>query len=67
MIQVTVNGEDRELESNTTLAQLVESLGLPKDGIAAAVDRHVVPRTQHATTELTDGCSVEIIRAVGGG
>ena len=66
-MHVIVNGEPREVSPTTTLADLIAELGLPADGIAAAVDHTVVPRTQHADTPLTEGCRIEIIRAVGGG
>lgn len=64
---VRVNGEERELANGSTIADLLVSLDLDRDGIAVAVDRKVVPRSQHPQTVLSNGQQVEIIRAVGGG
>jgi sulfur carrier protein len=35
--------------------------------MAVAVDGEVIPRSQHATIELTEGARVEIVTAVQGG
>ncbi|TNE86546.1 MAG: sulfur carrier protein ThiS [Deltaproteobacteria bacterium] len=66
-MNVVVNGEARDLPAGTTVKALLAELGLDRDGIAVAVDRRVVPRSRHESTELAEGQSVEIIRAVGGG
>jgi len=66
-VEITVNGQVRPVEPGTTVAQLLESLGVPTTGVAVAVDRQVVPRSSHASTVLFEGNSVELIRAVGGG
>ncbi len=67
MITVHVNGEEQQLRAGTTVRQLLSSLGLDRDGIAVAIDRKVVPRSQHGTHQIEEGASVEVIRAVGGG
>lgn len=64
---IFVNGEPRSVAPETTIAALLETLGLNRDGIAVAIDRQVVPRSQHAQRKLPDGARVEVIRAVGGG
>lgn len=66
-LQIRLNGEDREVDEDTTVEALLRSLGLARDGIAVAVDLVVVPRGQHAGRVLRPGESVEIIQAVGGG
>jgi len=66
-VNVVVNGTDRELPPGATIRDLLDRLGLPEDGIAVAIDREVVPRSQHKARVLAEGQSVEVIRAVGGG
>jgi sulfur carrier protein len=66
-IEVHVNGRARELPEGTTLGDLLAELGLDHDGVAVAVDREVVPRSQRDTRTLAAGARVEVIRAVGGG
>lgn len=64
---LTVNGEPREVGDGTTLDALIETLGVRRDGIAAALNDEVVPRARHAGTTLHDGDRLEIIVAVAGG
>lgn len=64
---IELNGEQRHIAPNTTLGGLLDELGVPRDGVAIAIDGEVVPRTLHDQTVLIRGMRVEIIRAVGGG
>ena len=65
-MKIKVNNQEVETTS-ATLADLVKELKLPAEGIAAAVDNVMVPRTQWDAKALTDGCAVIIIRAACGG
>jgi sulfur carrier protein len=67
MTTVTVNGVSKNLVRGTTVGELLEGLGLRTDGVAVAVNRRVVPQSEHASHVLTHGSKVEVIRAVGGG
>ena len=64
---VVVNGERRELQHDTTIADVVRSLVEADRGVAVALDGEVVPRSAWATTRLRDGHHVEVLRAVQGG
>jgi sulfur carrier protein len=66
-MQVTVNGESRQVSQDLTLAQLVRELGLEKNPIAIELNREVVPRDRHGATRLRDGDRLEIVTLVGGG
>ena len=66
-MKLRVNGEEREVEDGLSIAGLLDLYGLNRNGVAVAVAGHVVPRTEHEKTVLTDGQAVEVIRAVGGG
>jgi sulfur carrier protein len=64
---VLVNGEQRELQAETTVADVVRSLVDAERGVAVALDGEVVPRSAWTTTRLRDGHRVEVVRAVQGG
>lgn len=64
---VVLNGEDAELASGATVLDALEVLGLPRTGVAVAVDGSVVRRGDWAATPLTDGARVEVLTAVQGG
>lgn len=66
MLQIQVNGEDREVAA-TTLTGLVEELGLDPRKVAIERNLEIVPKSLHATTALTDGDRIEIVQFVGGG
>jgi sulfur carrier protein len=66
-VQVTVNGEPRELAGGTTVADLVAALGLGPRRIAVELNRAIVPRAEYAARPLGEGDTVEIIHFVGGG
>jgi len=66
-LRLRVNGDEREVAPGSSVHDLVLALQLPPDGVAVALGREVVPRSQYAETPLEDGSQVEIVRAVGGG
>jgi sulfur carrier protein len=67
VLNVSVNGESRELATGTTLDTLVAGLTAAPSGVAAAVNEAVVPRSQWSGTLLDDGDRVEVLTAVQGG
>jgi sulfur carrier protein len=66
-VTATINGERKELPDGTTLAGLLDRLGVPASGIAVAVNDSVVRKSAFDSHALGDGDTVEIIRAVAGG
>lgn len=67
MKKIVLNGKDYEVLGDITLEMLVESLGMPKEGTAVAVNSEVIPRKLHPLRQIEAGDRVEIIRAIGGG
>lgn len=65
-MQVFVNNKEVDTQA-TTLSTLIEQLGMPAQGVAAAVDNEMVPRTQWADFPLATGAKVTIIKAACGG
>jgi sulfur carrier protein len=66
-MQITVNGDAREVPSGITVRGLVEHLGLTDGPVAVERNREVVPRAEHPSTELQAGDVLEIVHFVGGG
>jgi sulfur carrier protein len=66
-MRIEVNGDGREVADGTTIADVLVASGLPANGIAVALDGEVVPRNDHARTQVSDGSVVEILTAVQGG
>jgi sulfur carrier protein len=66
-MNVTVNGEAREVPDQVTVRGLVELLALGGGPVAVERNGEVVPRAEHATTALAAGDVIEIVHFVGGG
>ena len=64
---VTVNGESRLLGDDTTVADLVRSLGAGPRGIAVARNEDVVPRSAWSATVVAPDDRIEILDAAQGG
>ena len=65
-MMIVVNAEQLEVDDQTTVAALLQSLGYPDRGIAVALDQAVLPRSSWATA-LSDGAQLEVLTAVQGG
>ena len=66
-LTIRLNGETREVRSGTSVAELVEDMGLDPSRIAIELDKDILVRQLWSTTLLCDGSSVEIVHFVGGG
>ena len=51
-MQVWINGNARELADGARVRDALDALGLPRTGVAVAVDGEVVPRAAWAGTAL---------------
>jgi thiamine biosynthesis protein ThiS len=66
VIRITLNGEAYPTQAST-VADLVRELGYAGQAVAVERNEAIVPKNQHATTELTDGDTLELVTLVGGG
>jgi sulfur carrier protein len=67
LVNLTINGEQREFAPLANLAALVEQLGMKADRVAIELNRDIVPRARWSETVLHDGDRLEIVHFVGGG
>jgi sulfur carrier protein len=66
---LTVNGDPLRVQAGTTVADVVALVidGAEPKGIAVAVDRNVIPRSEWATTRVYAEAPIEIVSAAAGG
>lgn len=66
--QVRVNGEVMKTDAET-VSGLLASLGVDESrkGVAVALNEEVVQRSRWTATSLSDGDTVEVLRATQGG
>lgn len=66
-MNIIVNGQCRQASENTTVAELLDSLNLPRQRVAVEVNLQLVPRELHEEHLLRDGDQLEVVTLVGGG
>lgn len=66
-MQVTLNGEARQLEADTSVRALLTQLGLDPAKIAVERNLQIVPRSTYDQVALADGDRLEIVHFIGGG
>ena len=65
---VNLNGKTHEIKLGLTLINLIEELGLSeRKAIAIALNGEVLKREDYSGVVLSEGDSLEIVRAIGGG
>ena len=65
--RIIVNDRERAVPPGTSVAGLLQELGLQPKFLAVELNRRVVSRADHHTTVLSDGDRVEVVTLVGGG
>lgn len=66
-MQLTINGEVRDVPEGLSLSGLLQHLQLTEGPVAIERNREVVPRREHASVLLQAGDVLEIVQFVGGG
>lgn len=67
LVKITLNGDPRDVEPGTTVAELLEQLGMQPKFVAVERNLELVPRATHAECILNDADRLEIVTLVGGG
>ena len=63
---IRVNGVEQS-HVEETVDRLLTRLSIESRGVAVALDGDVVRRSEWTTTQILDGCSVEVVTAAAGG
>ena len=66
-MQIFINGQAHPLPAATTVAALLESLGLAGRRLAVEINHEIVPKSAHGQHQLRDGDRIELVQAMGGG
>ncbi len=66
-MQITVNDEVRDVAAGSTIADLLEELGMRPKFVAVERNLELVPRARHAECELEENDRLEVVTLVGGG
>jgi sulfur carrier protein len=66
-VRVRVNGAETQLDTEATVASIVQRYGRGERGIAVALNGEVVARSQWNEIRLREGDRLEVLGAIGGG
>lgn len=67
MATIKLNGEEREIPNEWTLADLLNDLQINNRYCAVERNKLLVPREQHSDCRLDAGDEIEVVTLVGGG
>ena len=66
-MQITINGERRDLDKTLTISEMLASFDLPGERIAVELNREIVRKKDWANIFVKDADKIEIVHFVGGG
>ena len=66
-LSIRINGEHRRVPGGTSIAEMVNFLGLDPQRVAVERNLEIVPRSTLAEVCVEDGDDYEIVHFVGGG
>ena len=66
-IQIQLNGASHSLGENSSVADLLDQLGMGSKRVAVELNREILPRSEYADKTLNNADRVEIVQAIGGG
>ena len=67
MITIVLNGDNKTIDNNTNIAQLLHSLNLENNRLAVEINQQIIPRSSFNSHTFNESDKVEIIQAIGGG
>jgi sulfur carrier protein len=66
-INIIVNGDSQQLDSEMSVAELLDRLAMHGKRIAVELNQEIVPKSTFSQTYLKQGDKLEIVHAIGGG
>jgi len=66
-IKITLNGEEREINSGLTIKDLADELELDLEKIAVEKDLEIINIDEFEKVVIDEGAQIEIVHFIGGG
>ena len=67
MIQVTINGEPKQLQQDTTIQEMLKTLDYQNKWIGVAINTTFISKTEHEKTIIKEGDHIDILSPIQGG
>ena len=66
-MKIVLNGSEREIGDDATVADLLDASGLRDKRVAIEVNLEIVPRSDYSKRRLGPDDRIEVVHAIGGG
>lgn len=66
-IKIHLNGKEQEVNSDSTVEQIIQKLELKNSMFVAELNMNIVQKNDYLTTILKDGDKLEVVTFFGGG
>ncbi len=66
-MRIYVNGAEKEIAGEPTIAEMLAQLNLPSPRVAVELNRELSPRQEWNSRRLAEGDRLEVVQFVGGG
>jgi sulfur carrier protein len=66
-VRITINGEQKQIPDNVTIAGLLEFLNIQHQRVAVELNLDIVKKDRYGTTTVKEGDSLEIVSFMSGG
>ena len=67
MIQVTINGEPKQLQPDTTIQEMLKTLNYQNEWLGVAINTAFISKTAHDKTIIKEGDHIDILSPIQGG
>ncbi|MBE3700897.1 sulfur carrier protein ThiS [Vibrio parahaemolyticus] len=67
VITIAINDQAQLVDCKANLQQIITQFSLPEMGCVFAINNQVVPRSEWASTVLSEGDSISLFQAIAGG
>lgn len=67
MVEISVNGKRTEIENALSIDQLIQKFGLDSKWVVAELNGKALTKKEYGEILLSQGDSLELVRAVSGG
>ena len=67
MITILLNGKNKQIDSNTSIGQLLRNLNFENKRLAVEINQEIIPRSDFSRHILNESDRIEIVQAIGGG
>lgn len=67
MVNIVINGDNKKLEKEISLFDLLQNLKLDTKKVAIELNREIIPKSLYKNTDIKDKDILEIVHFIGGG